>query len=139
MHVCMYVCSSVYEGVHGVQLLELCYSALSLLLHSFSLSWLGELSRSRQGHASTFDLYYALVLTRVAALVPLCALHPDTPRALANGSWHSLIFVGYMAGMLLSGAALHFLVDVMALRSSALTATLIHSARGLAMPIIHLL
>ncbi|XP_062863625.1 uncharacterized protein si:ch211-248a14.8 [Trichomycterus rosablanca] len=130
---------SAYEGLHAVQPLEYIYSPLSVLLHSLSLTWLSKLGKSKQGHTSTFDLYYGLTVIRSVALVLLCALHPDTPRAFTHGSWHSLIFIGFISGTVLSGAAMHFLVDVTALSSSAPAAALLHSARGLALPIFNLL
>lgn len=130
---------SVYEGVYNVEPLEYFYSPLSLSLHSLSLVWLSKVAQTERGHATTFDLYYTLTVTRSVLLVLLCAIHPDTPRAITQGSWHTLLFLGYLLAVLLLGAVLTFLVDVTALRYSPLTAALLRSARGLVMPLINLL
>lgn len=122
-----------------MELLEYFYSPLSLFLHSLSLAWLGKVAQIERGHATTFDLYYTLTVTRSVLLVLLCAIHPDTPRAMAHGSWNTLLFLGYMLAVLLLGSAQMFLVDVTALRYSPLAAALLHSARGLATPLINLL
>lgn len=119
--------------------LEYFYSPLSLFLHSLSLAWLSKVAQTERGHATTFDLYYTLTLTQSALLVLLCALHPDTARAITHGSWHTLLFLGYLLAVLLLGSVQIFLVNVTALRYSPLTAALLHSARGLAMPLIQLL
>ncbi|XP_053489163.1 solute carrier family 35 member D3 isoform X2 [Ictalurus furcatus] len=130
---------TAYEGVYDVEPLEYFYSPLSLFLHSLSLAWLSNVAQTERDHATTFDLYYTLSVTQSALLVLLCVLHPDTARAITHGSWHTLLFLGYLLSVLLLGSVQIFLVNVTALRYSPLTAALLHSARGLAMPLIKLL
>lgn len=119
--------------------LEYFYSPLSLFLHSLSLSWLAIVAQTERNHATTFDLYYTLTVTRSVLLVLLCVLHPDTSRAVTHGNWHTLVFLGYILAVLLLGSGQIFLVDITALRYSPLSAALLYSARGLAMPLINLL
>ncbi|XP_072546685.1 uncharacterized protein [Salminus brasiliensis] len=129
---------TVCEGLYAIEPLEYFYSPLSLFLHSLSLAWLAKVAQSERGHTSIFDLYYTLAVSRCLLLGLLCLLHPDSPRAVVYGSWHSLLFLGYMLGMLLLGAAQGLMVDFTALRLSAAAAALLHSARGLALPLFHL-
>ncbi|XP_026851931.2 solute carrier family 35 member D3 isoform X1 [Electrophorus electricus] len=130
---------SVREGLHTVEIQECVYSPLSLLLHSLSLTWLSKVARAEQGHTSTFDLYYTLTVTQSLLLALLCLLHPHSLPAIAQGSWHSLLFLGYLLALLLLGALQRLLVDITVLRISALAAALLHSARGLAVPLYNLL
>lgn len=130
---------SAYEGVYNMEPLEYFYSPLSLFLHSLSLAWLSKVAQMECGHATTFDLYYTLTVTRSMLLVLLCVMHPDTPQAITHGSWHTLLFLGYMLAILLLGSVQIFLVDITSLRFSPLTAALLHTAGGLAMPLINLL
>lgn len=119
--------------------LEYFYSPLSLVLHSLSLVWLAKVAQAERGHVSTFDLYYNLTVTRSILLGLLCVVHPDGPKALGHGSWHSLLFFGYMLGMLLLGAVQLLFVDVTALYFSALPAAVLHATRGLVLPLFNLL
>lgn len=130
---------SVYKGVYNMEPLEYFYSPLSLFLHSLSLTWLSKVSQTERGHATTFDLYYILSVTRSVLLVLLCVMHPDTPQAIEHGNWQTLLFLGYMLAILLLGAVQIFLVDITALRYSPLTAAVLQSARGLATPLMNLL
>ncbi|KAI7804548.1 hypothetical protein IRJ41_013733 [Triplophysa rosa] len=127
------------QGLHTMEPLEYVYSPLSLVLHSLSLVWLAKVVQSERGHVSTFDLYYTLTVTRCLLLGFLCVVHPDGPKALSHGSWHSLLFFGYMLGMLLLGAAQLFFVDVTALYFSAVPAAVLHATRGLVLPLFKLL
>ncbi|KAG9268409.1 solute carrier family 35 member D3-like [Astyanax mexicanus] len=129
---------TVCEGLYTIEPLEYIYSPLSLLLHSLSLAWLAKVAQAERAHTSIFDLYYTLAVSRCVLLGLLCLLHPDCPRAFTYGSWHSLLFLGYMLGMLLLGAAQVLLVDFTALRLSALSAALLHSARGIVLPLFNL-
>ncbi|KAI2654262.1 Solute carrier family 35 member D3 [Labeo rohita] len=104
--------------------------------HLFALT---KVSQTERGHASTFDLYYTLTVTRTLLLGFLCVLHPDGPKALINGNWHSLLFLGYMLGMLLLGAVQLLFVDVTALYFSALPAAVLHATRELVLPLFRLL
>ncbi|XP_016421895.1 uncharacterized protein LOC107750860 [Sinocyclocheilus rhinocerous] len=127
------------KGLHAIEPLEYIYSPLNLVLHSLSLAWLAKVSQTERGHASTFDLYYTLTVTRTLLLGFLCVLHPDGPKALMHGNWHSLLFLGYMLGMLLLGAVQLLFVDVTALYFSALPAAMLHATRGLVLPLFSLL
>ncbi|KAG7328657.1 hypothetical protein KOW79_008601 [Hemibagrus wyckioides] len=130
---------TAYDGVYNMEPLEYFYSPLSLFLHSLSLAWLSKVAQSVRGHATTFDLYYTLTVTQSVLLLLLCVMHPDTPQAITHGSWHTLLFLGYMLAVLLLGSVQIFLVDITALRYSPLSAALLHSARGLTTPLINLL
>lgn len=127
------------EGLQVMEPLEYIYSPLSLVLHSLSLAWLAKVSQTERSHASTFDLYYTLTVSRTLLLGFLCVLHPDGPKALIHGNWHSLLFLGYMLGMLLLGAVQLLFVDVTALYLSALPAAVLHATRGLVLPLFSLL
>ncbi|KAF7704774.1 hypothetical protein HF521_021846 [Silurus meridionalis] len=128
-----------YKGVYNIEPLEYFYSPLNVFLQSLSLAWLSKVAQTEQGHATTFDIYYTLKVTQSVLLLLLCVMHPDTPRAITHGSWHTLLFLGYMLAVFLLGSVLSFLVDFTALRLSPLSAALLHCARGLAMPIVNLL
>ncbi|XP_052475962.1 uncharacterized protein LOC128031668 isoform X2 [Carassius gibelio] len=127
------------KGLHAMEPLEYVFSPLSLVLHSLSLAWLAKVSQTERGHTSTFDLYYTLTVTRTLLLGFLCVLHPDGPKALILGNWHSLLFLGYMLGMLLLGAVQLLFVDLTALYFSALPAAVLHATRGLVLPLFSLL
>ncbi|XP_052001829.1 uncharacterized protein LOC127657186 [Xyrauchen texanus] len=127
------------QGLHTMEVLEYVYSPLSLVLHSLSLVWLAKVTQSERGHASIFDMYYTLTVSRCLLLGFLCVLHPDGPKALIDGSWHSLLFYGYMLGMLLLGAVQLLFVDVTALYFSALPAAVLHATRGLMLPLFSVL
>ncbi|XP_026999519.2 uncharacterized protein si:ch211-248a14.8 [Tachysurus fulvidraco] len=130
---------TVYDGVYNMELLEYIYSPLSLVLHSLSLAWLSKVAQIERRNATTSDLYYTLTVTQSVLLLLLCVMHPDTPKAIAHGSWHTLLFLGYMSAVLLLGSVQVFLVGITALKYSPLAAALLHSARGLATPLINLL
>ncbi|XP_030641874.1 uncharacterized protein si:ch211-248a14.8 [Chanos chanos] len=130
---------TVYNGMYAVETLEWLYSPLSLILHTISLVWLVKVAQSEKLHTSPFDLFYTLTVNRTVLLAVLCLLHPDSSRAVTDGNWHSLLFLGYMLGMLLLGALQLLLVDMVALRFSVLPATLLHSARGLLQPFCSML
>ncbi|KAI4887173.1 hypothetical protein NFI96_021281, partial [Prochilodus magdalenae] len=127
------------EGLYTIEPLEYIYSPLSLFLQSLSLAWLAKVAQSERGRTSIFDLYYTLVVSRNLLLGFLCLLHPDSFQAIVDGSWHSLLFLGYMLGMLLLGAAQVLMVDITALYLSPMAAALLQSARGLALPVYKLL
>lgn len=127
------------EGLHAMEPLEYVYSPLSLVLHSMSLAWLAKVAQTERSNTSTFDLYYTLTVTRTLLLGFLCVLHPDGPKALSNGNWHSLLFLGYMLGMLLLSAVQLLFVDATALYLSALPAAVLHATRGLVLPLFSLL
>lgn len=130
---------AVCKGLYAMEPLEFVYSPLSLILHSLSLAWLAKVAQTERSNASTFDLYYTLTVTRTLLLGFLCVLHPDGPKALSQGNWHSLLFWGYMLGMLLLGAVQLLFVDVTALYFSALPAAVLHATRGLVLPLFSLL
>ncbi|XP_021328769.1 uncharacterized protein si:ch211-248a14.8 isoform X5 [Danio rerio] len=130
---------TVCKGLYAMEPLEFVYSPLSLILHSISLAWLAKVAQTERSNASTFDLYYTLTVTRTLLLGFLCVLHPDGPKALSQGNWHSLLFWGYMLGMLLLGAVQLLFVDVTALYFSALPAAVLHATRGLVLPLFSLL
>ncbi|KAK9959480.1 hypothetical protein ABG768_009604 [Culter alburnus] len=127
------------EGLHAMEPLEYVYSPLSLVLHSMSLAWLAKVAQTERSNTSTFDLYYTLTVTRTLLLGFLCVLHPDGPKALSNGNWHSLLFLGYMLGMLLLSAVQLLFVDATVLYLSALPAAVLHATRGLVLPLFSLL
>lgn len=122
-----------------METLEWIYSPLSVLLHSLSLAWMAKVSEAERHHVTVFDCLFSLVLTRCLVLGFLCLLHPDGPRALGEGNWHSLLFLGYMLAILLLGALQHLLVDLTALHFSPLAAALLYGARSLALPFYNLL
>ncbi|XP_055028046.2 uncharacterized protein [Misgurnus anguillicaudatus] len=130
---------TAFQGLHTMEPLEYVYSPLSLILHSLSLVWLAKVSQTERGDASTFDLYYNLTVTRILLLGFLCFIHPDGPKALTDGSWHSLLFYGYMLGMLLLGAVQLLFVNMTALYFSALPAAVLHATRGLVLPLLNVL
>ena len=137
--VLIFLCLSVAVGVHFVEPLEWVYSPLSVLLHSFSLTWMAKVAEAERRHASVFDCYFSLVVTRCFVLGFLSLLHPDGPRALGEGNWHSLLFLGYLLAILLLGALQHLLVDMTALYFSPLAAALLYAAHELALPFYSLL
>ncbi|KAK3562696.1 hypothetical protein QTP86_005323 [Hemibagrus guttatus] len=106
---------TAYDGVYNMEPLEYFYSPLSLFLHSLSLAWVSKVAQTEQGHAKTFDLYYTLTVTQSVLLLLLCVMHPDTPQAITHGSWHTLLFLGYMLAVLLLGSVQIFLVNITAL------------------------
>ncbi|KAL2083640.1 hypothetical protein ACEWY4_021413 [Coilia grayii] len=129
----------VAMGVHFVEPLEWIYAPLSVLLHSLSLTWMAKVAEAQHRHISVFDCYYSLVVMRSLVLGFLCLLHPDGPKALGEGNWHTLLFLGYLLAILLLGALQHLLVDMTALYFSPLAASLLYAARELALPFYSLL
>lgn len=132
------------QGLPSVEVLECLYAPLALLLHSLSLTWLAKVAeterqRHSSSHTSPFDLYFTLMVNQSLVLGFLCLLHPEGPRALGEGSWHSLLFMGYLLAILLLGALQHLLVDMAALTYSPLAAALLHTAHRLTRPLYSLL
>ncbi|XP_024278509.1 uncharacterized protein si:ch211-248a14.8 [Oncorhynchus tshawytscha] len=132
------------QGLPSVEVLECLYAPLALLLHSLSLTWLAKVAETEHrhhssSHTSPFDLYFTLMVNQSLVLGFLCLLHPEGPRALGEGSWHSLLFMGYLLAILLLGALQHLLVDMAALTFSPLVAALLHTAHGLTRPLYSLM
>lgn len=121
------------------------YAPLAVLLHSLSLTFLAKVLEAEQrqpldSRASVLDLYYAQVVTQGCVLGPLWLLHPDGPwTVVGGGSWHSLLFLGYLLALLLLSTALKLAVAVAALCISPVAAALLHSARQLIRPFFRLL
>ncbi|KAM7408493.1 hypothetical protein PAMA_002290 [Pampus argenteus] len=136
---------SVSKGVSGVEPLEYIYAPLALILNSLSLNWLAKVSDTERQHspdaqASIFDIYYTQLVNQSWVLGLLWLLHPDSPwQVLRQGSWHSLLFHGYLLAILLLGMVLNFTVTLIALCVSPLSAALLYSARQLLQPFILLL
>jgi len=128
--------------------LEYLYAPLSLVLQGLALTWLAKVSEAERHHhrqhqqraVSSVDLYYTHLVNQSVVLGLLGLLHPDGPwRALSEGSWCCLLFHGYLLALLLLGAALHFTLDLTALRCSPLAAAALHSAaRELTGPLLSL-
>uniref|UniRef100_A0A674E443 Si:ch211-207n2.7 n=1 Tax=Salmo trutta TaxID=8032 RepID=A0A674E443_SALTR len=134
----------IYSMWEILIVLECLYAPLALLLHSLSLTWLAKVAeterrRHSSSHTSPFDLYFTLMVNQSLVLGFLCLLHPEGPRALGEGSWHSLLFMGYLLSILLLGGLQHLLVDMAALTYSPLAAALLHTAHGLTRPLYSLL
>ncbi|XP_053189262.1 uncharacterized protein si:ch211-248a14.8 isoform X1 [Scomber japonicus] len=133
------------QGLSSVDPLEYMYAPLALILQSLSLTWLAKVSEAENQHfpdaqASIFDIYYTQLVTQSWVLGLLWLLHPDSPwQVLSQGSWHSLLFHGYLFAILLLGMILNFMVGISALCVSPLAAALLHSSRELMLPFIHLL
>ena len=129
----------------GFEPLEYIYAPLALILHSLSLTWLAKVAEAECQHspdvqASIFDIYYTQLVNQSWVLGLLWLLHPDSPwQVLSQGSWHSLLFHGYLLAILLLGMVLNFMVGISALCVSPLAAALLHSARELVQPFIQLL
>ncbi|KAM7385409.1 hypothetical protein PAMP_001495 [Pampus punctatissimus] len=136
---------SAFKGLSGVVPLEYMYAPLALILHSLSLNWLAKVSDTERQHspddqASIFDIYYTQLVNQSWVLGLLWLLHPDSPwQVLKEGSWHSLLFHGYLLAILLLGMVLNFTVSILALCVSPLSAALLYSARQLLQPFILLL
>ena len=121
------------------------YAALALILHSLSLTWLAKVSTGERCHypdaqASVFDIYYTQLVNQSWVLGLLWLMHPDGPRqVLSQGSWHSLLFHGYLLALLLLGMVLNFIVGITALCLSPLSAAVLYSARQVVQPFFQLL
>ncbi|XP_036377063.1 uncharacterized protein si:ch211-248a14.8 [Megalops cyprinoides] len=111
------------------------YAPLSLLLHSLSLCWLACVGNREAGQkgqrVSPFDLYFSLTVNKSLVLGFLCLLHPDAPRMLGEGCWHSLLFLGYLLAMLLLGSLQRLLLALTALYCTPLAASLLDTGHGL--------
>ncbi|XP_055083202.1 uncharacterized protein si:ch211-248a14.8 isoform X2 [Periophthalmus magnuspinnatus] len=135
------ICSSIYvfHGVSSVDFLEYIYAPLALILFCVSLIWLAKVSEVERQHplvaqASVFDIYYAHLVNQSGVLGLLWLLHSDNPWCvLSQGSWHSLLFHGYLAAILLLGMVLNFFVGITVLCFSPVVAALLHSAYPLAL------
>nr|XP_019953703.1 PREDICTED: uncharacterized protein LOC109636434 [Paralichthys olivaceus]XP_019953714.1 PREDICTED: uncharacterized protein LOC109636434 [Paralichthys olivaceus] len=133
---------TVSKGVSVIEPLEYMYAPLALILHSVSLTWLAKVSEAERHHspdaqASIFDIYYAQLVNQSWVLGLLWLLHPDRPwQVLSRGSWHTLLFHGYLLAILLLGMVLNFLVSISALWVSPLSAALLHSARQVVQPFL---
>ncbi|AWP13816.1 Hypothetical protein SMAX5B_003294 [Scophthalmus maximus] len=124
-----------------VEPLEYMYAPLALILHSLSLTWLAKVSDAERRHSpaaqtSIFDIYYTQLVNQSGVLGVLWLLHPDGPwQVLSRGSWHSLLFHGYLLAILLLGMVLNVLVVMSALCVSPLSAAVLHSARQVVQPL----
>ncbi|XP_051280894.1 uncharacterized protein si:ch211-248a14.8 isoform X2 [Dicentrarchus labrax] len=136
---------TVSHGLAGIEPLEYMYAPLALILHSLSLTWLAKVSEAELHHppdaqASIFDIYYTQLVNQSWVLGLLWLLHPDSPwQVLSRGNWHSLLFHGYLLAILLLGMVLNFLVGISALCVSPLAAAVLHSAKQMGQPLLHLL
>ncbi|XP_033835987.2 uncharacterized protein si:ch211-248a14.8 isoform X1 [Periophthalmus magnuspinnatus] len=130
---------TVFHGVSSVDFLEYIYAPLALILFCVSLIWLAKVSEVERQHplvaqASVFDIYYAHLVNQSGVLGLLWLLHSDNPWCvLSQGSWHSLLFHGYLAAILLLGMVLNFFVGITVLCFSPVVAALLHSAYPLAL------
>lgn len=121
------------------------YAPLAVLLHSLSLTFLAKVLEAEHqqlpdSQTSMCDIYYTQMVTQSCVLGPLWLLHPDGPwRVWRNSSWHSLLFLGYLLALLLLSMVLNLTVAASALRVSPFAAALLHSAKQLARPFLHLL
>lgn len=133
------------NGFSGIDHLEYIYAPLVLILHSLFLTWLAKVSEAERrqpldAQASVFDIYYTQLVNQSWVLGLLWLLHPDNPwKVLRQGSWHSLLFHGYLLAILLLGMVLNFLVGISALSVSPLAAALLHSAKQVIQPFFRLL
>lgn len=138
--------SAVSQGLEGTEPLEFLYAPLALLLLAPSLTWLAKVREAEcqrqpaDAQASAWDIYYVQLVNQSCILGLLWLLHPHSPwLVLACGSWHSLLFHGYLLAVLLLGATLHFLLVATALGFSPLAGALLHSARQLVQPFFQIL
>lgn len=126
------------RGLSGAEPLQYLYAPLALILHSVGLTWLAKVSEAEHDHSpdaptSAFDIYYKQLVNQSWVLGLLWLLHVDNPwHVLSQGSWHSLIFHGYLLAILLLGMVLDFLVCMAAVCVSPFTAALIYSASEVA-------
>lgn len=136
--------SAASSGLSGIEPLEYVYAPLALILHGLSLTLLAKVSEAERrnpsdAQTSLFDLYYTELVNQSWVLGLLWLLHPDSPwQVLSQGSWHSLLFHGYLLAILLLGMTLNFLVGISALCVSPLAAALLHSAKQVLQPFISL-
>ncbi|XP_028651054.2 uncharacterized protein si:ch211-248a14.8 [Erpetoichthys calabaricus] len=106
------------------------YSLLSLLLDSLYLCWL-QMTIQIQSHGSTsvVDVYYTIIVNSSLVLGLLWVLQMDYSHAIAQGSWNSLIFMGYLVAVLGLGSLFRFLICWTVLRGSAITASIMKLAK----------
>ncbi|XP_057704619.1 uncharacterized protein si:ch211-248a14.8 isoform X2 [Corythoichthys intestinalis] len=133
-------------GISVMEPLEYVYTPLAVILLSLSLTWLAKAYEAEHrcltadNQSSVLDVYYNLVVNQCWLLGLLWTLHPDSPLlVLSRGSWHSLLFHGYLLAILLLGMLLDFAIVMSALSISPLAAALLHSARELVHPFVHML
>lgn len=135
----------VSRGVSAVDFLEYIYAPLALILHGVSLVWLAKVSEAENRlsvstKASVSDIYYCHLVNQSGILGLLWLLHPESPwHVLSRGSWHTLLFHGYLFAILLLGMARNYLVGITALSFSPLAAAVLHSGYQLALPFLSLL
>lgn len=138
--------SAVSQSLQDTKPLEFLYAPLALLLLALSLTWLAKVLEAEcqqqpaDTRASVWDIYYVQLVNQSCILGLLWLLHPHSPwLVFGRGSWHSLLFHGYLLAVLLLGAVLHFLLAITTLGLSPLAGALLHSARQLALPFFQLL
>lgn len=135
----------VSHGVSAVDFLDYIYAPLALMLHGVSLVWLAKVSEAENRlsfstKASVSDIYYSHLVNQSGILGLLWVLHPDSPwLVLRRGSWHTLLFHGYLFAILLLGMVLNYLVGITALSFSPVAAAVLHSVYQLALPFLSLL
>lgn len=133
------------KGFSHIEPLECIYTPLALILHGLALSFLGKVSDMQSRHppdaqVSTFDIYYTTLVNQGVVLGVLWLLHPDGLwKVWSQGSWHSLLFNGYLHAILLLGTLLNFLLGISALRVSPFAAAVLHSTRQVLQPFYLLL
>ncbi|MBN3311303.1 NUD13 protein, partial [Amia calva] len=136
-------CDTVLQVSLWAEPLVVLYSALSVLLHSLSLGWLAKVGEQQQcepdGRASALDLHFTLCVDSSLALGLLCLLLPGGLSELGQGSWHSLLFLGYLLGVLALGALQSLLLSLVALCCSPVAAGVLHTALDLTLPLRSLL
>lgn len=121
------------------------YAPLTVLLHSVFTTFLAKILEAEHqqppdSKASMVDIYYAQLVTQGCVLGLLWLLHPDGPwKVLCHSSWHSLLFLGYLLALLLLSMVLNLTIAVSALHVSPFAAAVLHSARQIMRPFIHLL
>ncbi|KAM3605782.1 uncharacterized protein V6R79_004622 [Siganus canaliculatus] len=127
------------------QSLEYIYAPLALVLHSCYLTWLAKVSEAERckpvdTQASVFDIYYTQLVNQSWMLGLLWLVHPDSPwQVLSHSSWRTLLFNGYLLAILLLGMVLNFTVGISTMYFSPLAGAVLHSARPVLQPFLHLL
>ncbi|XP_033885903.3 uncharacterized protein si:ch211-248a14.8 isoform X1 [Acipenser ruthenus] len=120
------------QSTHSEDSLVYLYAPLSLFLESLYLCWLQkvwEQLASGIGNISMLDIHYTVTVNSSLVLGFFCLLQLDSPQALIQGSWHSLLFLGYLVGLLALGSIVRLLLCVTALRSSAVTSAVMEVAK----------
>nr|XP_014350351.1 PREDICTED: solute carrier family 35 member D3-like [Latimeria chalumnae] len=103
------------------------YGLLGLAFESFYLTLIQKTKEDQR--LSAVNIHYTCVINSVPILVVLCLIHPDTLKALASGSWLSLIFLGFFSLLLILGCILKFLICFCACQSSAVTVGMMDIAK----------